>query len=199
MLKGNKIGFGLTGSFCTLEKIFVNLLELKAHGAEIFCFVTPNVLKLDTRFNKSRELLSRLENISQKEIISDIISAEKFGPFCKLDCMIIAPITGNSIAKFANGITDNAVLMAAKATLRNNKPVVLGLSTNDALGMNGINIMKLLNTKKIFFIPFGQDDPVNKPNSMTADFSKLKQSVKLAIKKQEQIQPVIIQNFYIKK
>ena len=100
------------------------------------------------------------------------MEAEPFGPKNPLDCMVIAPMTGNSISKFANAATDSPVLMAAKATLRNGNPVVLGISTNDALGLNGVNIMKLLNSKNIYFIPFGQDDPFNKPTSLIADFYK---------------------------
>lgn len=127
--------------------------------------------------------------------MSEITKAEKFGPFCPLDCMVIAPITGNSLAKLANGIIDNAVLMSAKTTLRNRKPVVLAPFTNDALGINGTNIMKLMNTKKIFFVPFGQDDPIKKPTSMTSDIKKLRDTINEAMN-ERQIQPVIIENFH---
>ena len=194
MLRDKKIGFGVTGSFCSVNKIFDAIKKLQDAGAEVFCFVTNNVLTLDNRFGLASDFINKLEDITQKKIISQIPDAEKFGPFHPLDCMIIAPITGNSLAKFANGIRDNAVLMTAKTVLRNRKPVILAPFTNDALGINGVNIMRLLNTKKIFFVPFGQDDPIKKPTSMTSDLSKLNDTVILAMREQ-QIQPVIIENF----
>lgn len=194
MLNGKKIGFGITGSFCTINNIPDAISKLQDAGADIFCFATDNVLTLDNRFNKAREFINELEDLTHKKVIYEITEAEKFGPFQPLDCMVIAPITGNSLAKFANGITDNAVLMSAKTTLRNRKPVVLAPFTNDALGMNGINIMKLMNTKKIYFVPFGQDAPEKKPTSMTADLSKLNDTIICAIEG-KQFQPVIIENF----
>ena len=194
MLKNKKIGFGITGSFCSVNKILDIIRDLVNDGAEIFCCVTPNVLNTDNRFNKASDLINKLENISQKNIISTIPDAERFGPFNPLDCMIIAPITGNSIAKLSHGIIDNAVLMAAKTTLRNGKPIVLAPFTNDALSLNGENIMKLINKKNFFFVPFGQDDPINKPTSMTSDLTKLKLTLINALN-YKQIQPVIIQNF----
>ena len=194
MLKNKKIGFGITGSFCSVNKILDIIQDLVNDGAEIFCCVTPNVLNTDNRFNKASDLINKLENISQKNIISTIPDAERFGPFNPLDCMIIAPITGNSIAKLSHGIIDNAVLMAAKTTLRNGKPIVLAPFTNDALSLNGENIMKLINKKNFFFVPFGQDDPANKPTSMTSDLTKLKLTLINALS-YKQIQPVIIQNF----
>lgn len=194
MLKNKKIGFGITGSFCSVNKILDIIQDLVNDGAEIFCCVTPNVLNTDNRFNKASDLINKLENISKKSIISTIPDAERFGPFNPLDCMVIAPITGNSIAKLSHGIIDNAVLMAAKTTLRNSKPIVLAPFTNDALSLNGENIMKLINKKNFFFVPFGQDDPVNKPTSMTSDLTKLKLTLINALS-YKQIQPVIIQNF----
>ena len=194
MLKNKKIGFGITGSFCSVNKILDIIRDLVNDGAEIFCCVTPNVLNTDNRFNKASDLINKLENISQKNIISTIPDAERFGPFNPLDCMVIAPITGNSIAKLSHGIIDNAVLMAAKTTLRNGKPIVLAPFTNDALSLNGENIMKLINKKNFFFVPFGQDDPINKPTSMTSDLTKLKLTLINALS-YKQIQPVIIQNF----
>lgn len=195
MLNGKKIGFGITGSFCTINNIPSVIEKLQNEGAEIFCFATNNVLTLDNRFNKAKDFIDELEKLTNKKVIYEITQAEKFGPFHPLDCMVIAPITGNSLAKFANGITDNAVLMSAKTTLRNRKPVVLAPFTNDALGMNGTNIMKLMNTKKIYFVPFGQDDPEKKPTSMTSDLTKLNDTIISAIE-EKQLQPVIIENFH---
>ena len=178
----------------TLQALKINYSIIGSNEKGNIYFTTANgkdcILTKETQELWKKEL--NLENITQKEVISQLAEAEKFGPFHPLDCMIIAPITGNSIAKLANGITDNAVLMTAKTTLRNRKPVVLAPFTNDALAMNGVNIMKLLNTKKIFFVPFGQDDPIKKPTSMTSDLSKLNDTVILAINNEEQIQPVII-------
>lgn len=195
MLKDKKIGFGITGSFCSIRNIPEVILQLKKSGAEIFCFVTPNVFRLNNRFGNAKAFIRRLESITEKKVINQITEAEKFGPINPLDCMIIAPITGNSLAKLAHGITDNAVLMATKTTLRNRNPVVLAPFTNDALSLNGMNIMKLMNMKKIYFVPFGQDDPINKPTSMTSDLKKLEQTVINALD-QKQIQPVIIENFH---
>jgi dipicolinate synthase subunit B len=195
MLKDKKIGFGITGSFCSMSNIPEIILQLKKSGAKIFCFVTPNVFKLNNRFNNAKDFIKKLEFITKKRVINQITEAEKFGPVNPLDCMIIAPITGNTLAKLAHGITDNAVLMATKTTLRNRNPVVLAPFTNDALSLNGVNIMKLMNMKKIYFVPFGQDDPVKKPTSMTSDLKKLEQTVIHALEK-KQIQPVIIENFH---
>lgn len=137
--------------------------------------------------------LKKIEALSGEKVVSSIVEAEPFGPKNPLDCMVIAPMTGNSISKFANASTDSPVLMAAKATLRNGSPVVLGISTNDALGLNGVNIMKLLNSKNIYFIPFGQDDPYNKPNSLISDFTKMVDTVAHAIEQKKQLQPLFIQ------
>lgn len=128
-------------------------------------------------------------------MVSSIAEAEPFVLKNPLDCMVIAPLTGNSLSKFANASTDSAVLMAVKATLRNGSPVVLGISTNDALGLNGMNLMKLMNAKNIFFIPFGQDDPIKKPTSCIADFTKMLDTVAYALAHKKQIQPIFIQYF----
>lgn len=194
MLKNKKIGFGITGSFCSINKIFDVMQEIINSGAEIFCFATPNVLTINNRFNQANKVIKKLNDITKKKIISEIQEAEKFGPFNPLDCMVIAPITGNSLAKLSHGIIDNAVLMATKTTLRNGKPIVLAPFTNDALSLNGENIMKLMSKKNFFFVPFGQDDPIKKPTSMTSDLKKLKLAIINALE-YKQIQPVIIQNF----
>ena len=148
-----------------------------------------------TRFGTGKEWIEKIEKLAGEKVVSSIVEAEPFGPRNPLDCMIIAPMTGNSISKFANAATDSPVLMAAKSTLRNGSPVVLGISTNDALGLNGMNIMKLLNAKNVYFIPFGQDDPINKPTSMIADFDKMLETVHHAITYKKQFQPIIIQYF----
>ena len=190
-LEGKKIGFGITGSFCTVMEILEPLEQLKNMGANIYPVVSENVFRHSSRFHDRNFLMDRIMEISGKKSICTITEAETLGPDNPLDIMIIAPATGNTIAKLAAGISDGPVLMAAKATLRNSKPILLALFSNDALGMNGVNIAKLYNTKNIFFVPFGQDDPIKKPTSMTADLTQLKPSLICALEGR-QIQPAII-------
>ena len=190
-LEGKKIGFGITASFCTVMKIIEPLQALKDSGADIYPVISENVSRYSSRFHDRESYLKKIREIAGRNEISTISEAETFGPDKKMDVMVLAPVTGNTIAKLANGITDGPVLMASKATLRNGKPLVLAMFTNDALGMNGVNIMKLYNTKNIFFVPFGQDDPVKKPASMTANLSLLGKTIEYALDG-KQIQPAII-------
>ena len=195
MLEGKRIGLGITASHCTYEDVVPKIKSLTDAGATVVPIITPSVLHAATRFGTGQEWIEKIEKLAGEKVVSSIVEAEPFGPRNPLDCMIIAPMTGNSISKFANAATDSPVLMAAKATLRNGSPVVLGISTNDALGLNGMNIMKLLNAKNVYFIPFGQDDPINKPTSMIADFDKILETVHYAITYKKQLQPIIIQYF----
>ena len=195
MLEGKRIGLGITASHCTYEDVVPKIKSLTDAGATVVPIITPSVLHAATRFGTGQEWIEKIEKLAGEKVVSSIVEAEPFGPRNPLDCMIIAPMTGNSISKFANAATDSPVLMAAKATLRNGSPVVLGISTNDALGLNGMNIMKLLNAKNVYFIPFGQDDPINKPTSMIADFDKMLETVHYAITYKKQLQPIIIQYF----
>ena len=195
MLEGKRIGLGITASHCTYEDVVPKIKSLTDAGATVVPIITPSVLHAATRFGTGQEWIEKIEKIAGEKVVSSIVEAEPFGPKNPLDCMIIAPMTGNSISKFANAATDSPVLMAAKATLRNGSPVVLGISTNDALGLNGMNIMKLLNAKNVYFIPFGQDDPINKPTSMIADFDKMLETAHYAITYKKQLQPIIIQYF----
>ncbi|MDP4164817.1 MAG: dipicolinate synthase subunit B, partial [Bacillota bacterium] len=172
-LKGKVIGFGLTGSHCTYDAVFPQIEKLVNAGAEVLPVVTFTVQSTETRFGVGENWVKRIEDLTGHKVIDSIVKAEPLGPKIPLDCMVIAPLTGNTMSKFANAMTDSPVLMAAKATLRNQKPVVLGISTNDALGLNGVNLMRLMATKNIYFIPFGQDDPVKKPNSMVARMTLL--------------------------
>lgn len=185
-----KIGFAITSSFCTISKILEQMINLKDLGYDIIPIVSPAVIEKDTRFGKGENFKDLIEKITGNKIVSDIIEAEKFGPKEKLDLLVIAPATGNFIAKLANGITDSTVTMATKASLRNNIPIVIGVSTNDGLGINGKNIMNLINTKNIYFIPFGQDDCINKPNSLVAHYDMLVLTIEKALEN-SQIQPVI--------
>ncbi|AKL84443.1 SpoVFB [Bacillus atrophaeus UCMB-5137] len=193
-LKGKRIGFGLTGSHCTYEAVFPQIEALVKEGAEVRPVVTFTVKSTDTRFGEGAEWIKKIEELTGYEAIDSIVKAEPLGPKLPLDCMIIAPLTGNSMSKLANAMTDSPVLMAAKATIRNNRPVVLGISTNDALGLNGTNLMRLMSTKNVFFIPFGQDDPYKKPNSMVAKMELLPQTVEKALSHQ-QLQPILVENY----
>lgn len=185
-----KIGFAMTSSYCTIKEVLIQIKKLIELGYDVVPITSPAVVEKDTRFGKAFMFKQEIEDITGKRVVSDLIEAEKFGPKEPLDLLVIAPATGNFIGKFANGITDNTVCMAAKATLRNSHPVVIGVSTNDALGFNGINIMKLLNSKNIFFIPFGQDDYINKPNSLISHYDLLIPTVEAAFEG-KQLQPVI--------
>ncbi|MGE6631484.1 dipicolinate synthase subunit B [Bacillus sp. NPDC077027] len=189
--KGKRIGFGLTGSHCTYDAVYPQIEELVEKGAEVRPIVSYTVQSTNTRFGDGAEWIDRIEKLTGHQAIDTIVKAEPLGPKLPLDCMIIAPLTGNSMAKFANAMTDSPVLMAAKATIRNHRPVVLGISTNDALGLNGTNLMRLMSTKNIFFIPFGQDDPFKKPTSMVANMNLLSKTVEAALEHQ-QIQPILI-------
>ncbi|WP_433749878.1 dipicolinate synthase subunit B [Falsibacillus pallidus] len=193
-LAGKRIGFGLTGSHCTYDAVFPEIKKLVEAGAEVVPVVTFTVQNTETRFGVGEDWIQRIEEVTGNKAIDSIVNAEPLGPKYPLDCMVIAPLTGNSMSKFANALTDSPVLMAAKATIRNHRPVVLGISTNDALGLNGVNLMTLMGAKDIFFIPFGQDDPEKKPKSMVARMSMLQPTI-LAALEGKQIQPVIVERF----
>ena len=191
-LKGKKIGFALTGSHCTLAHVINILKEFKEkHEVEIIPIFSDAVFSTDTKFGPCKTWIEEVEKITGNKIINSITGAEPIGPQELVDCMVVAPCTGNTLAKLTVGITDGAVLMAVKAHLRNQKPVVIGVSTNDGLGANAKNIGMLLNSKNIYFIPFGQDAPLQKPNSIVADFSLVAKTVELALKG-EQIQPILL-------
>ncbi|WP_438317745.1 dipicolinate synthase subunit B [Sporosarcina sp. FA9] len=191
MLQGKRIALGITASHCTYDEIIPVIESLIDAGATVVPVITHSVLTAATRFGTGEEWIRRIEEATGEKVISTIVGAEPFGPTTPVDCMIIAPMTGNSLSRFANASTDSPVLMGAKATLRNGSPVLLGISTNDALGLNGINIMKLLNMKNVFFIPFGQDDPFKKPNSLISDFSLMVPAA-IAALENRQLQPLLI-------
>jgi dipicolinate synthase subunit B len=193
-LKGKHIGFGITGSHCTYEQVVPQVEELIEAGAQVTAFVTYTVKNTVTRFGDGRDWVKKVEEITGNEVVDSIVKAEPYGPKTPLDCMVIAPLTGNSMSKFARAQTDSPVLMAAKATLRNLSPVVLGISTNDGLGLNMANIATLMATKNIYFIPYGQDMPDKKPQSLVARMESLKATVEHALDG-KQIQPVLIEKF----
>ncbi len=184
-------GYALCGSFCTIAESVKQIEALVNSKINVVPIMSETVYNTDNRFNKADELIEKVREITGKEIIHTITGAEPIGPKKLLDVLIVSPCTGNTLAKIANGITDSSVTMAVKAHLRNNKPVVLAIATNDALGGSAINIGKLLNTKNIYFVPFGQDDPKHKANSLIADFDKILETIFHAISG-EQIQPILI-------
>ena len=189
-LKGKKIGVALTGSFCTYEKAFAQLRKLKEEGAELVTIFSNASQTIGSRFGSPEDFMKEAEEITGSRPLLTISQAEPIGPKSLLDLLILLPCTGNTAAKLANGITDSPALMAAKAHLRNEKPLLISISTNDALGMNMKNIGILLNVKHIFFVPFGQDDPEKKPNSMIARTEMLIPAVEAALE-ERQYQPVI--------
>lgn len=189
-LAGKHIGVALTGSFCTYEKVFRELKKLVDEGALIQTIFSNAAESIDSRFGKAEDFIKKAEELTGSKPIRTISEAEPIGPGSLLDVLVLFPCTGNTIAKLANGITDTPVLMAAKAHLRNNKPLVISISTNDALGMNMKNIGLLLNAKNIYFVPFSQDNPENKPNSMISHTELLIPSLEAALECR-QYQPVI--------
>ena len=191
LFKGLKVGFALTGSFCTFTKVVKEVENLANEGAEIFPIISDSVDKFDTRFGTAEELKTKLKALTGKNIISSIVEAEPIGPKSYLDILVVAPCTGNTIAKIANAITDTTVTMAVKAHLRNDKPVVLAVSTNDGLGANAKNLGVLLNTKNLYFVPFGQDDPIKKCNSLVAKFEMIVPTIESALDG-KQIQPMLL-------
>lgn len=192
MLKNLKVGLGITGSFCNLSKVKPEIDMLKNEGVgKIIPIVSYSILQETNRFGKPEDILTLLKEETNETIVDTISKAEPIGPKDMVDIIVVAPCTGNTLAKLALGITDTPVLMAIKGHIRNNKPVVLGISTNDGMGANGENILKLLNTKNIYLIPFTQDDPNKKPKSLVYDYTKLVETVKLALEN-KQIQPIII-------
>lgn len=193
-LEKRRIGFGLTGSHCTYDAVVPQIQKLVDAGAEVIPVVSFTVSNTTTRFGAGTDWIKKIEEITGNKAIDSIVAAEPLGPKLPLDCMVVAPLTGNSMSKLANALTDSPVLMAAKATLRNLNPVVLGVSTNDALGLNGANLMKLLATKNIYFIPFGQDSPHVKPNSLVADMDLLQATVEAAIEG-SQLQPLLVERY----
>ena len=183
-------GFALCGSFCTFDKATEQIIFLKGKGWDIHPIMSFNAYSTDTRFGKAQEYIEKIEDICQRKIISTIKDAEPIGPQKKLDILIIEPCTGNTLAKLANGITDTPVTLAAKAHLRNEKPLLIAVSTNDALSGSASNIGRLMNVKHVYFVPLRQDDCIKKPRSVVADFTKTYESALEAING-KQIQPII--------
>ena len=189
-MRKERIGFAMCGSFCTHEKALAALKHLTEEYETVIPIVSENAAFTDTRFGSSDMLLENLEQITGNEVLYDIPSVEPLGPKGLADVLVIAPATGNTIGKLANGITDTAVTMAAKSHLRNGRPVVLAVSTNDGLAGAAKNIGALLDKKHIYFVPFGQDDPKKKPTSLVADFRLINETVESALLGR-QLQPLL--------
>ena len=190
-IKDKKIGFVLTGSFCTFNYTIPQIKRIIEEGGVVIPIMSKNAYNMDTKFGTALEFIKEIEEITGKEIIHTIQGAEPIGPKGLTDILIIAPATGNTIGKLANGITDDVGTMATKSHLRNNNPVVVAISTNDALSGSAENIGKLLNRNNYFFVPFRQDNPITKPRSLVFDPKYIIPTLEFALDK-EQIQPILI-------
>lgn len=190
-LENVKVGLGITGSFCNFNDLEKLIENLKIEGAEtIIPIISYSVQNEQNRFSTPKEYISKLEEMTGNKVIDTLSKAEPVGPSNLIDVMVIAPCTGNTLAKMANSITDTPVLMVAKSHVRNDKPLVIGISTNDALGGNAKNLGLLLNSKNTYFVPFRQDDYIKKPKSLVYDYTKTADTIVEAMKG-KQIQPVI--------
>lgn len=190
-MKKTTIGFAMTGSFCTFERVLKQMEALVRRGYEVLPVLSFNAGTLDTRFMTAEHLRARIVEITGNEPIDTLTGAEPIGPKKMSDVFLIAPATGNSLAKLAGGIFDTPALLGAKSHLRNDRPLVLAVSTNDGLGTAAQNIGRLLNMRNIYFVPFGQDDPVKKPRSLVADFAQIPRTVAAALSG-VQIQPMLL-------
>ncbi len=175
------IGYAFCGSFCTFAESYKTLALLKEKYGDIVPIMSFNAYNTDTRFGTHTEWNERIEKLCERKIINTISDAEPLGPKVSLDALVIAPCTGNTLAKLANGITDTPVCMAAKAHLRSDRPLIIALASNDAMSANLGNIGRLLNRKNIYFVPMTQDEPVKKPHSLVADFSLLPETLEKAL------------------
>jgi len=185
------VGFAICGSFCTFEKMIKQIEFLVKKNIDVVPIMSFNAYSTDTRFGNASEHIEKIEELCNHSVISTIKDAEPIGPKKLLDILIIEPCTGNTIAKLSSGITDTPVTLAAKAHLRNERPLLIAVSTNDALSGSASNIGKLMNYKNIYFVPMKQDDPINKPRSVVADFSKTYDAMLYALEG-KQIQPLYL-------
>ena len=175
------IGYAFCGSFCTFRESFDALCKLKKSYTDIVPIMSLNAYQTDTRFGTSADWVSKIEDVCEHKIIRTIVDAEPLGPKTPLEALIISPCTGNTLSKIANGITDTPVCMASKAHLRQDRPLIIALASNDAMSANLSNIGKLLTKKGVFFVPMRQDDPENKPHSLVSDFSLIEPALEAAM------------------
>ena len=190
-LKGVKIGFILTGSFCTFKNTIPKIKELVEKGADVLPIMSYNAYNTDTKFGKAQDFIEEIQEITKKEIIHTITDAEPIGPKKMTDVMVIAPASGNTMAKLANDIIDTPATMSAKSHLRNSRPLVIAPSTNNGLSANAVNIAKLLNRKNYYFVPFRQDNPITKPRSIAFDPEYICKTIEYALDG-KQIQPILL-------
>ncbi len=189
-LENKNIGFAMCGSFCTFDKALKAVKALKSTGANIIPIMSETSYSTDTRFGKCEDFRAELERITNSKVLHTVYETEPIGPKKLLDALVILPCTGNTLAKLSNAVADSSVTLAAKAHLRNKRPLIIGVSTNDGLGAAAENIGRLLARKNCFFIPFGQDDCIHKPNSLIADFSRLNATLEEALDN-KQLQPIL--------
>lgn len=190
--KVKTIGIAITGSFCTHSKVLAEIEKL-TKKYRVIPIISEASASTDTRFGSHRDLVSKLIEITGEKPITTIVEAEPIGPKNMLDVLIVAPCTGNTLAKLACAVTDGVVMMAAKSHMRNNKPVVIAVSSNDALGQNAANLGRLIASNNFYFVPFGQDDPIKKPKSLVADFTLIDSTIAAALEGR-QLQPILLKN-----
>lgn len=190
-MNAKTVGFAMCGSFCTFERVLPQLQALKDLGANVIPILSEAAYNTDTRFGSAEHFRQNIESICAHKILHTLTDVEPFGPKKLLDLLIVAPCTGNTLGKLAGGITDSCVTLAVKAHLRNERPVLLAVSTNDALSASAPNIGKLLNTKHIFFVPMRQDNAEKKPTSVVADFDKIPEAAQAAVQ-EKQLQPILL-------
>ena len=186
-----RVGFAFCGSFCTYDMAMTALEEVKRRYSDVTPIISEKSAATDTRFGAAHDFMKEMQRICDKRPIDSIKAAEPIGPKKLLDVMVICPCTGNTLAKLATGVTDSSVTMAAKAHLRNGRPLIIAVSTNDGLSGSAKNIGTLLDKKNVYFVPFRQDDPAKKPTSLVADFTKIPETIEAA-RKGEQSQPLLL-------
>ena len=190
-LTGKNVGYALTGSFCTFRTSINEMKKLCENGVNVFPIMSFNSYELDTKFGKAQDFIEEIETLTGQKIIHSIPEAEPIGPKKMFDVLLVAPCSGNTIARLANDIIDTPVTMAVKSHLRNDRPVVIGISTNNALSGAAENIGKLLNRRNYYFVPFKQDNPITKPRSIVCDFSYIQKTLEYALEG-KQIDPIIL-------
>ena len=186
-----RVGFAFCGSFCTYDQVMPALERARARYGDVTPILSEKSAETDSRFGPAHEFMREMERICDRRVIDTIPKAEPIGPKKLLDILVIAPCTGSTLSRLANGMSDTAVTMAAKAMWRNGRPVVVAVSTNDGLAGSARNIAALLDKKHVFFVPFRQDDPVGKPTSLVADFTKINDTVDAALQGR-QLQPLLL-------
>ena len=183
------IGYAFCGSFCTMRQAMEQMAALIREGAQVQAIMSEHVYTMDTRFGKAADFRAEAERLTGRPVIASIVDAEPLGPKIPLEALILAPCTGNTLAKIAHGITDTTVTMATKAHLRCDRPTVIALASNDSLSQNLSNIATLLLRKRVYFVPLKQDDPKSKPHSLVADFSRIPESLAAALE-EKQLRPL---------